>query len=579
MTSEALESDIVERLGMVPNFLAALSGGPGLPEAVWAFAKAAYLDNPLPPVFKERLFIHLSRFCETRYCIVRHTGFLIGHGRPSGDRDAQPQTIADVAALLRRPLPDGHALATVFARLEGGGRTTAIPAPGTREEFDLFDALTVCAVEPGRARRARAAVRTAVGDAAYHSLMAFITFVRMAQVWSDAHGELAIEADMAAVLESHGELARLLLDPHEAERVSAGDGLRRALAELENLKASLRQSSETLERALQSAGQIAWEVDVATQDVTVTGDVPAAFGFDFPIGRDRYLLHVHPEDAAALVAKWQQMLGGDPPAVNEYRLINPLTGETVWVHSTSRPVIEGGRSKIVGLARNVTVQKQREHEVACLVGELQHRTRNLISVVAAIADRTLATASNFDEFQHSFRSQLGTLARVQGLFFRMRDGERVAFDELLKIELSAQSVRVDGDGAVVLEGPGGVGLRSGTVQTLALVLHELVTNAVRHGALSQPDGRLAVRWRCDANGDGEQRLHLDWKESGVRGPAAGASGNASELIRHALGYQFGADTCYAVEADGVHFTASLPVYQPPHPGPAAAVHPLSGAAD
>ena len=50
---------------------------PEITEKLWGFAQAAYLDNPLPSVFKERLFVHLSRFCAVRYCIARHTGFLI----------------------------------------------------------------------------------------------------------------------------------------------------------------------------------------------------------------------------------------------------------------------------------------------------------------------------------------------------------------------------------------------------------------------------------------------------------------------------------------------------------------------
>src|SRR6266436_10283219 len=63
--------------GVMPNFFCSASAAPGLIEELWAFARSAYLDSPLPSLFKERLFVHLSRFCEVRYCIVRHVGFLI----------------------------------------------------------------------------------------------------------------------------------------------------------------------------------------------------------------------------------------------------------------------------------------------------------------------------------------------------------------------------------------------------------------------------------------------------------------------------------------------------------------------
>jgi hypothetical protein len=150
-----------------------------------------------------------------------------------------------------------------------------------------FDALTVMVVDPSRAKRAREAVRKAVGAEAFESLIALIALVRTVQFWADTHPELAIEDDMIAVCERHDELARLLLDPFEAERIKAGEALRQTLDELENVKASLRTSSETLEIALQSAGQFAWEVDLDTRDIKLTGD-RSALGFDIPAGIERF---------------------------------------------------------------------------------------------------------------------------------------------------------------------------------------------------------------------------------------------------------------------------------------------------
>jgi len=62
-------------------------------------AKSAYLENPIPSLFKERLFVFLSRFCQVRYCIVRHCGFLVGYGHSSGDAEAAPQTIEQALRL------------------------------------------------------------------------------------------------------------------------------------------------------------------------------------------------------------------------------------------------------------------------------------------------------------------------------------------------------------------------------------------------------------------------------------------------------------------------------------------------
>jgi two-component sensor histidine kinase len=197
--------------------------------------------------------------------------------------------------------------------------------------------------------------------------------------------------------------------------------------------------------------------------------------------------------------------------------------------------------------------RETEERLAVMAGELQHRTRNLISIVGTMADNTMRTSNTFEDFKVSYHDRLGALARAQGLLFRMKKGDRVTFDELLNTELAAQSVRVGEKGPVTLDGPKGVRLRSGTVQALLMVLHELVTNAVKHGALKQPNGHLTVRWRQQAIGE------LDWKESGGEMPPSGAgTRQARELIERALPYQFDARTTFALEPDGVHCTISLP---------------------
>jgi two-component system, chemotaxis family, CheB/CheR fusion protein len=173
----------------------------------------------------------------------------------------------------------------------------------------------------------------------------------------------------------------------------------------------------------------------------------------------------------------------------------------------------------------------------------------------------MRTSETFDDFKASYRDRLEVLGRAQGLLFRKKEGDRVTFDELIEAELAAHSIRVGENGPVTLDGPKGVRLRSSTVQTLAMVLHELIANAVRYGALKQPNGRLAVRWSLETVGEsGKPSLRLDWKESGVvMAPFPHRIGQGRELIERALAYQFDARTTYDMEANGVHCTISLPI--------------------
>ncbi len=213
------------------------------------------------------------------------------------------------------------------------------------------------------------------------------------------------------------------------------------------------------------------------------------------------------------------------------------------------------------LEQRSTALRQSQEQLAATVAELQHRTRNLISVIGAIADRTLRTSNSFEDFRASFQGRLGVLGRAQGLLSEMKEG-RVTLDELLNTELAAHPTQV-GQGSVTLDGPKGVRLRSRMVQPLAMAIHELTTNAIKYGALKQPNGHLTIRWRLETSREsGKPWLHLDWKESGVALPASDArpknTGQGRELIERLLRYQFGAQTTYAIEADGVHCTISLP---------------------
>jgi two-component system, chemotaxis family, CheB/CheR fusion protein len=203
--------------------------------------------------------------------------------------------------------------------------------------------------------------------------------------------------------------------------------------------------------------------------------------------------------------------------------------------------------------------RESESRMRIMVGELQHRTRNLMAVVMAMVDRTAASGQTLAEFKESLRGRLMALARVQGLLSRSPSGDGVTFDNLLGSELSSQP---EDGGTVTLDGPAGVMLRPVSVQALAMALHELTTNALKYGALGGENGRLTVRWRVQDE-NGAPWILVDWKESGVETPqttaAPNGAGNGRRLIEDALPYQFGARTHFAIELDGVRCTIALPL--------------------
>ena len=204
----------------------------------------------MPSVFKERLFVWLSRFCPMRYCIVRHVGFLLGgnHGRSSGDATAAPQTVADVVRLLRRPTPWQRDMTLVYAHLEN----LAEPIETWPDsDGDLEDSIFACAavmfVEPARSERARHALIRAIGPRRFEFFSGCLAFIRTAHYWTMLHPEIESEDDMLSLLSRQEELARLLLGDSEADRCEMGE---RAFDELTALR-DLHERRE-LEKAKQA---------------------------------------------------------------------------------------------------------------------------------------------------------------------------------------------------------------------------------------------------------------------------------------------------------------------------------------
>ena len=202
----------------------------------------------------------------------------------------------------------------------------------------------------------------------------------------------------------------------------------------------------------------------------------------------------------------------------------------------------------LSVQRDVTERKRLEHRQELLVGELHHRTRNLLAVVGTIAARTLPSSPERDVFD----ARLAALGRVQSFLSASSDWS-IPLADLLRAELEA--VGGGGSGLITVDGPS-VELPGDKVQTVALALHELVTNAVKHGALADPSGRLTVCWRIVE----ERGLLLTWMESGVAMvPGSPARrGFGLNMIERGPRYQLDGETTLEFRADGLCCTIMLP---------------------
>jgi two-component sensor histidine kinase len=196
-----------------------------------------------------------------------------------------------------------------------------------------------------------------------------------------------------------------------------------------------------------------------------------------------------------------------------------------------------------------------------LVAELQHRTRNIISVVQSIAERSAESASSLGDFLAGYNYRLSALSRVQSLLSRS-EAEPITIGALVRMELDAIGFSAMSD-RIRLSGPE-VRLHSAVVQTLALALHELATNALKHGPLGRQTGTLDVVWQLREGRD--RHLVLDWKERGLQLSPQQQEfthrGHGVELIEEALPYTLGARTSLKLKESGVVCVIDLPLDKP-----------------
>jgi PAS domain S-box-containing protein len=217
-----LEKRVEERFGVLPNFFCLAPEAPEITEKLWGFAQAAYLDNPLPSVFKERLFVHLSRFCAVRYCIARHVGFLVGLGHPAGDATARTQSVEEVVKLLRRPFPRGQELQSRLSLCATcPSPIVELPLPDTQMEDAIFVLAAHVFLKTSDHLLCLDALARLFGPTRLQYLLLFLAFVRAAHYWTETHPEIALEDDVNKLLATHEALADCIVnDPQAEDRIS-----------------------------------------------------------------------------------------------------------------------------------------------------------------------------------------------------------------------------------------------------------------------------------------------------------------------------------------------------------------------
>ncbi|XBQ16752.1 MAG: HWE histidine kinase domain-containing protein [Oceanicaulis sp.] len=216
----------------------------------------------------------------------------------------------------------------------------------------------------------------------------------------------------------------------------------------------------------------------------------------------------------------------------EFDTPDPVTGEPRWWVISYTPLRnpEGQVDRFLGTVREVTARKQAEQRSEVLVREIDHRIKNLLSLVQSIARQTHAGGA--EDFLPRFEARLEALAGAQDVLMEDR-WTSVDFERLARSQLAHLGEALDS--RLTLAGPQ-LAISAEAAQHLAMAVHELGTNAVKHGALSSGSGEVRLSWSADAPSD---RLELTWCERGgpdCRPPARRGFGTLvlGPLLKQAL---------------------------------------------
>jgi PAS domain S-box-containing protein len=328
----------------------------------------------------------------------------------------------------------------------------------------------------------------------------------------------------------------------------------RDISERKRFERELLQTQEWLEMAQEAGGVGPWEYDLGTGEVRWSAELyrqlrynPASDSPSLSAFRDR----VQTEDRERLDRIREQERTGRAGAQFQIELRVALPdGSLSWFERRSRVVFHEGRPRVIGVNVDITERKRFEENLRFILDELSHRTKNILSVVQAMASQTARHCEAFEDFQDRFLGRIRALSQSHDLLVS-QDWRGAPLRDLILAQLTPF---VD-DGARVQTEGSSLFLKAEAAQSLGIILHELATNASKYGALTVPTGKIQIRWEI-ANSS----VRLAWREFDgpiVRPPTKLGFGRI--VIERMAMDTFRMPSALELSPTGVRWTASIPL--------------------
>jgi PAS domain S-box-containing protein len=323
-------------------------------------------------------------------------------------------------------------------------------------------------------------------------------------------------------------------------------------AELEASTAQLRQSEESRTMALAAGNMGSWSWNRDTDECIWDDGQYRIFGVDrkhFAVTAENVRALIHPEDWSLLQGSLEGLMTEHKPTQSEFRVKRP-NGEIRWCIGTAAPRIDKAArvTRVSGVTVDITDRKIAEERQALLAREVDHRAKNALALVQSIV--RLTRAGDVSTYTKAVEGRIRALSRAHTVLSLSR-WQGADIRGLVEEELEPYRT---GDAAKIVTNGPNVSLAPAAAQSLALALHELVTNAAKYGALSSVSGRVDLSWELNPG-----LLVLRWTESG--GPATqipSSPGFGTRIITGSVEGQLGGRAAFDWHSDGLKCVLSIP---------------------
>jgi len=264
----------------------------------------------------------------------------------------------------------------------------------------------------------------------------------------------------------------------------------------------LVSEQERLDLAVHSAGIGVWEFLPEDDSIALNSTMRDFFGFRAENVKFEEFLSAIPQSRRQEVAEAVRMASNTHKGFDLTLKLEPTASITRWLKVFARPVTHRRRGRVMGVCVDVTAENDRAESRDLMLGEMNHRVKNLFAMIAGIMRVAARNHTSVSSFVANMESRILALGQAHSLATRQDRDDGVSLDELLKVILAPYSQQ----SSIATQGPSFT-VRQEFITPITLILHEWATNAVKHGVLGAVDGQLSVQWEADT-----ASLVLTWAE-------------------------------------------------------------------